>query len=259
MEERNQGETNTTDYQAHGVCHLGILKLRKDNSPKHTAHSLDGEEDAHPVTCLLERFGRRVGGIPNGLGDSTRRVIPKIEETSPAEELHQAYLPESGRSIAQERNPISLAFLFLFHFTSHTIIGSILLRIPLLHLHRGIDDTKNQNRCSDIKRPDHGIRHYTLGSIVLDTQEREEEWEDISSHRAGIAEETLDRVSFCLLLLIDHIADQHLERLHRHIDAGVQEHQGYQTEEHRTTHGQAQRTSVWQQAHHQDSDCGSYK
>ena len=39
------------------------------------------------------------------------------------------------------------------------------------------------------------------------------EWKDISGYRTGIAEETLDRVSLCLLLLVYHIAYQHLERL----------------------------------------------
>ena len=38
-----------------------------------------------------------------------------------------------------------------------------------------------------------------LLSIILDTEEGKEEREDISGHRTGIAEETLDRVSLCLL------------------------------------------------------------
>ena len=143
VQEWDKGKAHTTDNQADRISHLGTLELGKHYHPQHTAHSLNGKENAHPVAGILECLSAGIGSIPYGLGNGTRRIVPQTEEALPAEELHQAHLPESGRSIAQERNPISLAFLFLFHFTSHAIIGSILLRIPLLHLHRGIDDTEN--------------------------------------------------------------------------------------------------------------------
>mgnify|MGYP000056746179 CR=1 FL=1 len=112
---------------------------------------------------------------------------------------------------------------------------------------------------TDIERPDDRIRNHTLLSIILDTEEGKEEWEDISGYRTGIAEETLDRVSLCLLFFIYHIAYQHLERLHRHVDARIEEHQRYQSEEHRTAHGQSERTGIREQAHYQDGNRSTHK
>lgn len=73
--------------------------------------------------------------------------------------------------------------------------------------------------------------------------------ENISSHRACVTQEALDRIGFCLLLLINHVADQHFERLHCHIDACVEKHKSHQSENHRTAYCQTKRSCVWKQAH----------
>ena len=266
MQERYQGKTHTTDNQTDSVCHLRILKLRENDSPDNTTYRLYGKENAHPVACLLKCFRSRVGRIPYGFSDGSRRIIPEIKETSPAEELNQSHLPEGRWRLAEQSNPTGLVFrslsIRILHtslFTLRFIILRILLWIPLLHLHRGVDNTENQDSRTDIERPDDRIRNHTLLSIILDTEEGKEEWEDISSYRTGIAEETLDRVSLCLLFFIYHIAYQHLERLHRHVDARIEEHQRYQSEEHRTAYGQSERTGIRQQAHHQDGNRSTHK
>lgn len=60
-------------------------------------------------------------------------------------------------------------------------------------------------------------------------------------------------------VFIYHIAYQHLERLHRHVDARIEEHQRYQSEEHRTAHGQSERTGIREQAHYQDGNRSTHK
>ena len=266
VQEWNESKAHTTNNQADSVCHLRILKLRENDSPDNTTYRLYGKENAHPVACLLECFRSRVSRIPYGFSDGSRRIIPEIKETSPAEELNQSHLPEGRWRLAEQSNPTGLVFrslsISILHsslFTLRFIILRILLWIPLLHLHRGVDDTENQDSRTDIERPDDRIRNHTLLSIILDTEEGKKEWEDISGYRTGIAEETLDRVSLCLLFFIYHIAYQHLERLHRHVDARIEEHQRYQTEEHRTAHGQSERTGIRQQAHYQDGNRSTHK
>ena len=76
MQERNQCETDTTNDQTDRISHLGILKLRQHNRPKHTTHSLNSKEDTYPVASLLECLGSRIGSIPNRLSNGTCRIIP---------------------------------------------------------------------------------------------------------------------------------------------------------------------------------------
>ena len=49
VQEWDKSEAHATNQQAHAISHLGVLELRKHHSPEHTAHSLYGKEDAHPV------------------------------------------------------------------------------------------------------------------------------------------------------------------------------------------------------------------
>ena len=132
-----------------------------------------------------------------------------------------------------------------------------MLRVPLLHLHRGVDDAEDEDGSTDVERPDDGVGYYTIFCYILDTQKGEEKREYKTYHRTGIAEETLYGVSLCLLLLVYHVAHQHLEWLHSHVDAGVEKHEGYQAEEHCAAYGQAERTGVGQQAHNQDGCCST--
>ena len=69
----------------------------------------------------------------------------------------------------------------------------------------------------------------------------------------------MDAVSFCFLLFIHHIAHQHLERLHGHIDARVEQHEHDEAEEHHRRDGKSQRAGIRQQAHHGHSNGCSNK
>ena len=52
-----------------------------------------------------------------------------------------------------------------------------------------------------------------------------------------ITEKALNRVGFCLLFFIDHVAHKHLKRLHRHVDTGIKKHQCDEAEQHSTAYG----------------------
>ena len=78
VQKRYQDETRTADYQTDGIGNLGILEHREHHGPRHTAYCLYGKEYAHPVASFLKRFGAWVGSVPNGLGDGTGGIVPKI-------------------------------------------------------------------------------------------------------------------------------------------------------------------------------------
>jgi hypothetical protein len=259
VQEWDKGKAHTTDNQADRISHLGTLELGKHYHPQHTAHSLNGKENAHPVAGILECLGAGIGSIPYSLGNGTRRIVPQIEEACPAEELHQSHLPEGRGSALQKAYPVGLAFFLLLSIFGNSIILGVFLRIPLLHFHRGIDDTEDKDGCAHIERPDHRVGHNSFLGIVFDAQEGKKEGEYITGYRTRIAEETLNGVSLRLLFLIHHVAHQHLERLHRHIDARIKKHQGYQSKNHRTANRQTKRTGIRQKTHHQDSQRSSHK
>ena len=60
------------------------------------------------------------------------------------------------------------------------MILSIFLRRHLLHLHCGVDDTEDEDGCTDIERVDDGVGHNALGSHIADTEEGEEEREHVA-------------------------------------------------------------------------------
>ena len=99
VQEWNQGKANTCNKQADAISQLYILKHSEHYYPKHTTYSLYSKEYAHPVACSLEFCRLRVCGIPYSLCNSACRIVPKIKEACPAEELHHANLPECRRSI----------------------------------------------------------------------------------------------------------------------------------------------------------------
>ena len=80
VDERNHGKADSTQQQTQGIGCLGVLEARQNGCPDDTAHGLDGKQDAHPVTSRLERLTGRIGGVPNGLGNGSRTVVPHIEE-----------------------------------------------------------------------------------------------------------------------------------------------------------------------------------
>ena len=129
------------------------------------------------------------------------------------------------------------------------MIFCILLRRHLLHLCRCVDDAQDEDGGSDVERIDHRVGHYALCSHVAYAEEREQEREHISHQRAGVAQKALYRVGQGFLLLVHHVAHEHLERLHGHVDARVEKHQRDKTEHHGRADSHAERAGVGQQAH----------
>ena len=257
VEERHHGKAYRAQQQTGCIGHLDILELGQNSSPDNRTDGLNGKEHTHPVACFLEGFAGRVGSIPNGLGNGSCGIVPHIEECCPAEELHQTNLPEGGGRFLQQREPVGR--IFLVSILCSAIILRILLWIPLLDLRSGIDNTENQDGCSDVERPDNTVGHNTLLSHITDANEGKDEGEEIASHTSCVAQERLDAVGLGFLLFVHHIAHQHLKGLHGHIDTGIKEHQGYQSEQHGCTDSKSQRTSIGQQAHHQYRNSCTYK
>ena len=255
MEVRHETEANGTNNETHGVSQLGVLELGQQSSPYHRTHGLNGKENTGPVTCLLEGLARGIGGIPHHLSNRARGVVPHVKHGGPREELDETYLPESRRGVLEQSNPVGTLLLLL----RNGIILGIVLRIPLTDLRSGIDNAEDENGGADVERPDDAIGHHTLLGHIADANKREHKGEHITHHRASIAEERLDTISLGLLLLIHHIAHQHLKRLHSHIDGCIEEHKGDEAEHHGGTDGETQRARVGQQTHDEHGHGGSDK
>ena len=255
MDKRNEQEAKTTQYKTDTISELGIGETRQYGSPHHRTHSLNGIEHTRPVGCLLIGVGGGIDGAPDSLGDGIDYIGPHIEHASPAEELYKSYLPEGGRSILQQSYPVGADLLLL----SHGVILAVLLRVPLLDLHRGVDDTEDEDGSTDIERPDDRVWHDTLRSHVTQADGCEDEWEEESDDTTRIAQERLDRVGFGLLLLVHHVAHKHLKRLHRHINTCVKQHEGYQAKDEGSTNSHSERAGIGQQAHDGHRHEGTYK
>ena len=129
------------------------------------------------------------------------------------------------------------------------MILSIFLWRHLLDLAGSIEHAQYQDECTDIERPDDRVRNNALRGHIAETDGREDEGEQKAHHGTSITEERLDAVGLGLLFFVDHIAHQHLERLHGHIDAGIEQHQGYQSEDQSRTHRHTEGTGIGQQTH----------
>ena len=186
---------------------------------------------------------------PNGI----HHIGPHIKHCCPAEELHKSDFPEGGWCVLQQRDPVGTLFLLLFD----GIIFGIFLRIPLLDFHRGVEHTEDEDGGTAIERPDDGIGHDALRSHVLQADPGEDKGEEESYHRTGITEKRLNGIGFGLLLLVDHIAHQHLEGLHRHVDTRVEQHECHQSEDEGCTYRHSERAGIGQQAHDSHSYGGS--
>lgn len=57
-------------------------------------------------------------------------------------------------------------------------------------------------------------------------------------------------MEYAFLLLIHHVPDEHLERLHRHIYGRVQNHKGHKSEYHSSGKRQAEASGIGQKAHY---------
>ena len=134
------------------------------------------------------------------------------------------------------------------------MVLSIFLRWHFLYLGCRVDDTEDENGRTDIKGIDHGVGDDSQRRLVGDAQQGEEVGEDVARNGTGVAEERLYGVGERLLLLVDHVAHQHLERLHGHVDARVEKHQREQSEYHCRRYRHAERPGIGQQAHHEDGN-----
>ena len=213
MTERDECKAQGTKHDADTISHLHVLETGNQRGPHHRAQSLDGIEHARPVAGSLISLGLRVVSVPDCLGDGTYHIGPHIEQGSPTEELYQTDAPEILRSTLEQSKPVSLVFLLGWC----GVIFIILVGCPLLHLQRSVDDTNDEDSCTNIERPDDRIGHYTLGSHILNAYPCEEEGKHESHHTTGIAKKRLDAVCLTFLFLIDHVAHHHLERLHGHV------------------------------------------
>ncbi len=168
--------------------------------------------------------------------------------------LHETYLPESLRRVLEQLHDVDLLFI---ERLGKAVVGGILLRIPFLHLHRGVNHAEYQDGCTDIKRPYHRVGHHALGSLVGNADGRKEKREDKADYRTGIAEEALNAVGQSFLLLVHHVADKHLKRLHGHVDARVEKHERHKAEYHGSGNSHAKRTGIGKQAHDKHGKDGS--
>ena len=110
------------------------------------------------------------------------------------------------------------------------MIFGIFLRRHLLNLCKGVDNAKNQYGSSEIERPCDGFGNLTFGCLVLESEPRQHKREQETDYRPCIAEKTLYGICEPFLLLVDHVADEHLERLHRDIDRQIEKHQSHSSE-----------------------------
>ena len=255
MNEEHRCEADSSDEKADNICSLDFPELRDHESPEDRTHRLEGEEDADPVSCSLVSLRLHVSGTPDGIGDCAVGICPHIKEGRPADAPHEAHGPERPRSLLQKGEHARSLLLLLIHVYSMEL--RIFLRRHLLHLECSEEDTKDQDNRTDVERVLYGIRNLSFRSGVGNSEPCEEEREDESYESSGIHEEALDRISLALLLLADHVADKHLERLHSHVDRSVKKHQGDESEDHRTGKGEAEVAGVRKQAHHSDCDKGA--
>ena len=111
---------------------------------------------------------------------------------------------------------------------------SIFLRIHLLDFQEGVHDAGNQDGGPAVEAPDHRLGDLSLRSGVGYSDPGEEDREKVADETSGVAKQRLDRIGLGLLLLVHHVTDHHLERLHGHVDGCVKEYEGEKAEPHGT-------------------------
>ena len=142
----------------------------------------------------------------------------------------------------------------------------ILLRVHLLDIEASVENAEDKDSGAAVEAPDNGIRHHAFRCGVGNANPSEENREEITEEAACIAQEALGAVRLGLLLLADHVAHHHLERLHRHIDGGVEEDEAEQAKPHRAVESEegislaeVEAARIRKQQHHQHGNYGSYQ
>ena len=262
MHEVGGDEARAAQHEAERVGQLAVLEHGEHHRPNDRPDGLYREEDAHPVARILVLLRLRVQhktchtvlhhlhrGRAEGIGSHRAvRIGPHEHEGRPAEELHEAHRPEGFRRTRQEAEDVDLLRLLLLR---DAVVFGIELRRIFLHLHGGVDDAEDEDGRADVEGVDDRVGYHSLGGDVADAEGGEGEGEEVARQASGVAQEALYGIGQAFLFLIDHVAHHHLEGLHRHVDAGVQQHQGYQSEHHRRTHRHAEAAGVGQHAHHE--------
>ena len=112
------------------------------------------------------------------------------------------------------------------------MVFSIFCRGHLLHFDTGVDDAENEDGSTDVEGVDDRVGDDALRCRVADAHVGEEEGEKVAYEAACVAQETLDGVGQTLLFFIYHVAHHHFKGLHGHVDGGVEEHEGNESEYH---------------------------
>ena len=136
--------------------------------------------------------------------------------------MYQPYRPESLGCTYQKAEHVD--FLLLFFFRDAVVFGIELGRI-FLYLQRGVNNAKDKDGRADVEGVDDRIWYHPLGRDVADAYGREDEREEVTRQASGVAQETLYGIGQPLLFLVHQVAYHHLEGLHGHVDACVQQHQ----------------------------------
>ena len=179
------------------------------------------------------------GGVVGVAGDGVGGIGPHVEEGGPAEELHEADGPEHLGGLDEQAEHV-LAFLLLAGGGGFDAVEcGILGRVHLLDLGEGVEHAEQQDGRADVEGPCDGGGHLAGGGGVAE-EECEDDGSDVAHDGAGVAEEALDAVGEALLLFVDHVADEHLEGLHGHVDGGVEQHQGHKAEDDGARHGEVE-------------------
>ncbi len=271
MEEIDGDEPDASEQETEAVDEFAVLEERNDDGPEDGTDGLYGKEDAYPVGCFLVLGGFHVedyacgaiydafdsGCVEGTVGDGAVGVGPHEHEGCPAEELHESDGPEGRWCFQQQLEHVGRVLGICLFFFADGVVLVVEFRWIFLHLCGGVEDAKDEDGCSDVEGIDDGIGDDSFGCRVADADGCEDEWEEITDEAACIAEEGLDAVGESFLLLVDHVADHHLEWLHGHVDGGVEEHEGDESEDHCRSYGHAEGTSVGQKAHDEDGDKGS--
>ena len=128
------------------------------------------------------------------------------------------YGPECFRSVNKQFYKIGLLLSIGSSCVAAAVVFGVELRRPLLDFHERVDYTQQQDGGSEIEGEYHRLRNHTGCRSILKAYPGEQEWEYVAYDRTGVAEEALYGVCKPFLALINHIAHQHFERLHGHVD-----------------------------------------
>ena len=270
MDVEGGDESDAAQGEAQRVGQLPVLEQREHHRPHHRADGLHREEDAHPVARILVLLRLRVqhearhpvlhqlhgGRVEGACGHRAVGVRPHEHEGRPAEELHQSHRPEGFGRTRQEAEDVHLLLLLL---AADAVVFGVELRGIFLHLQRGVDDAEDEDGRADVEGVNHRVGYHPLGRDVADAYGGEDEGEEVACQAPGVAQEALYGVGQSFLFLIDHVAHHHLEGLHGHVDAGVQQHQRNQSEDHRRAHRHAEAARVGQHAHDEHGHRGPHE